>query len=217
MPGTLTTRPHRTRGSWIPRLAGVGIAVLLVGGGLAFYLSSTSTPGKSTAAKSQHRNTAGLSARVLKAQTVGVIDFGPSNDGDPFLNDPDDHPLKLQPAGADVDFVAISVAEVAAGVPQWNADQMADGTVIFIYVPTGQCLSASSNGKLLVLAHCDLGLSQRWRPELQAAALGQAYAEYASAKTGGCLTAPKHPGLAMIAPCGGGNAKSQEIAYWWSA
>ena len=46
---------------------------------------------------------------------------------------------------------------------QRQIDQMADGSEIFIYTPTGQCLTARHGG-LLRLSHCDLSLSQRWRP-----------------------------------------------------
>lgn len=219
MPGPLSMRPHRTKGSWIPRLAGVGVVVVLTGGGLAAYLGSAHQ-----AAPAHHRHAA-LSARVLKAQTVGLIGFGPDDDRDQFANDPDDHPLKLQPVSGGLAFVTISSAELAAGVPMWTANQMADGSDIFIYVPTGKCLNAAHDTGAVTLAHCTLKLSQRWRPLHARTELGQAFAAYANEMTGDCLTAPApnpgrgpaNPGPATLTRCGPARDKTQEIAFWWSA
>jgi hypothetical protein len=210
MPGPLSARPHRTEGSWVPRLVGVGVIVVLAAGGLTAYLATA------THATPPHRHHhAVLSSKVLKVQTVGIIDFGPDNDRDPFANDADDHPLMLRPTRAGMSFVAIPASVLASGVPVWTADQMAGGSQIFIYTPTGQCLTAHHGG--LRLAHCDLSLSQRWRPLDEAISLGQAFAKYASAQTGRCLTAPaKDPGLATLAGCGP-RLKTQEIAFWWNA
>src|SRR5258708_25171254 len=176
VPGPLTTRPHRTRGSWIPRLAGVAVVVVLTAGGLAAYLASAS----STAAP-HHKQRAGLSARVLSAHTVGVIDFGPDDDKDAFTNDPDDHPLQLQPQGTGISFTTITSGELAAGVPSWTANQMADGTVIFIYVPTGKCLTATADGASVTLSHCTLRLSQRWHAVHASSTLSQPVAQDANA------------------------------------
>jgi hypothetical protein len=213
MPGPLTARPHRSKGSRVPRLTGVSVVAVIAVGGLVFYLTSTHH-----VVQHKHHRHAILSAKVLKKQTVGVIDFGPDDDHDVFLNDKDDHPLMLQPGNGGLNFVAIPVSELRAGVPAWTANQMSDGSVIFIYTATGQCLSPASSGGRLRLAHCDLGLSQRWRPVDAAAALGQAFAKYANAETGLCLTAPsKHPGRATLQRCGPPGLKTQEIAFWWSA
>jgi len=92
---------------------------------------------------------------------------------------------------------------------------MADGTDIFIYIPTGQCLTAARNGSL-ELAHCDLGLSQRWRPRHLTTVAGQPIAQFATAG-GNCLTAGSHAGPARLAPCGPAHTKPQEIAFWWIA
>ena len=213
MPGPLSARPHRTEGSWVPRLVGVGVIVVLAAGGLAVYLASAHHP---AAEPPRHRH-AVLSSKVLKVETVGIIDFGPDDDRDPFAHDADDHPLMLQPTRAGVSFVAIPPAELAAGMPVWTADQMADGSEIFIYTTTGQCLTAR-HGDRLRLSHCDLSLSQRWRPLDGATSLGQTFAKYASAQTGRCLTAPqKHPGPATMEACGPARLRTQEIAFWWNA
>jgi hypothetical protein len=214
MPGPLTARPHRTKGSWIPRLTGVGIAVLVAAGILGFYLAKSSPP--SPPASPRGHLSTGLSAKA-RSQPVGIIDFGPDNDRDAFVNDRDDHPLKLQSSGTAVDFVAIPPSEIASGTPQWTANQMSDGTYVFIYTPQELCLTAVGNGQPLRLAHCDLRSAQRWRPAPQQTALGQQYAAYASVSSGDCLTAPRSPGPAMLSPCGGSLAKSQEIAFWWNA
>jgi hypothetical protein len=224
MPGPLSVRPHRTKGSWIPRLAGVGLVVVLAAGALAFYLSSVHHAAGHAKAAPPPRTHPTLSTKVLRAQTVGLINFGPDDDADAFLNDADDHPLKLQPAGSALDFVPIPASELIAGVPLWTADQMADGTVIFIYNPTGQCLSAAASGHALLLVHCDLQLRQRWRPVHPMTELGQPFAAYANAQTGGCMTAATMPGPATPKPgpatleaCGPARTKPQEIAFWWSA
>jgi len=211
MPGPLSARPHRTKGSWVPRLAGVGVIVVLAAGGLIAYLATADH-----AAPPHRHHHAVLSSKVLKVQTVGIIDFGPDDDHDPFAHDADDHPLMLRPTRAGITFEAIPASVLASGVPVWTADQMADGSEIFIYTPTGQCLTAHHGG--LRLSHCDLSLSQRWRPLDEATSLGQTFAKYASAQTGRCLTAPaKDPGLATLADCGPARLKTQEIAFWWNA
>jgi hypothetical protein len=213
MPRRQTARPHRSQGSWIPRLAGVGVVAVLAIGGLVAYLASAHH-----APQHKHHRQTFLSSKVVKKETVGIIDFGPDNDHDAFRGDKDDHPMMLQPGNGGLEFVRIPVAELTAGVPVWTADHMSDGSDIFIYTATGQCLSASAHGDKIALAHCDLGLSQRWRPVDAAAAFGQAYAKYASASNGLCLTAPNaHPGPATLRTCGSANRKAQQITFWWSA
>ncbi|HEX9066805.1 MAG TPA: hypothetical protein VF843_16970 [Streptosporangiaceae bacterium] len=216
MPGPHRARPRRARGSWIPRLAGVAVVAVLAIGGLVAYLVTTHRLG------SHQGNPAGphrtvLSSRVIRAQTAGIIDFGPANDGDQFTTDHDDHPLMLQPGRSGLEFAAIPHAEIRAGVPIWTVDQMAGGSDIFIYSATGQCLTAVA-GTGLRLAHCDLGPSQRWLPQGSQIALGQEYAGYASRLTGRCLTAPDgHPGRATLQVCGNPIPKTQQIAFWWNA
>lgn len=200
----------------------MAVVVVLTAGGLAVYLAS----GRNHSQPAPHRQHLTLSARVLSSQTVGVIDFGPDDDRDAFANDPDDHPLQLQPVGASIRFVTISPAELSAGVPLWTANTMSDGTEIFIYIQSGLCLTAVHGGQAVALSHCTLQLSQRWRPTRVATTLGQPVAQYANAQTGDCLTAPlppahshspANPGPATLSACGPAGDKSQEIAFWWSA
>ena len=215
MPGPLTARPHRSKGSWIPRLTGVGVVAVVAVGGLVAYLASTHHV---TQHHKHHHRRAVLSSKVLRKETVGVIEFGPDDDHDPFAHDADDHPLMLQPSRGNLQFLAIPVAELGAGVPVWTADHMSDGSDIFIYTATDQCLSAGLGPASVGLSRCDLSLAQRWRPVAAAVALGQSVANYANAKTGLCLTAPRQkPGPARLAKCGRARQKTQEIAFWWTA
>jgi hypothetical protein len=208
MPGPHALPSHRTKGSRAPRLAGVAVVVILAGGIVGIYLGS---------AHAQHPVTPKHprpSAKVVSVQTVGVIDFGPDDDGDAWQNDPDDHPLMLLKKGTALDFVDIPREDLSAGTPEWTADQLSDGTEIFIDVTTDKCLSPAGDG--LELTRCDLGTAQRWRPLNAEVVLGQAIAQYANAKTGQCLTAPRKPGRARLAPCGKARTRTQEIAFWWS-
>jgi hypothetical protein len=187
----------------------MGVIVLLAGGGLVAYL------GSQHAARHDH-DVAALSAKVLKVQTIGLVDYGPDDDGDQSSHDPDDHPLMLRLTGAGLAFVPIPKSELIAGVPLWTADQMADGSEIFIYIPTGRCLTAARRDTSLELAHCDLGASQRWHPAHLATVAGQPLAQFATAN-GKCLAARSHAGPARLAQCGPARTKQQEIAFWWSA
>ena len=211
MAGRRSARPYRTKGSWVPRLAGVGTVTVLALAGLVVYLATTHHQHQAT---QKGNGRAALSSRVLKAQNVGIVDFGSK----------EDHPLMLLPQAGRVRFVAIPASGLAAptsgggGVPAWTDNQMADGSDIFIYTPKGECLSAGQASAVVRLAHCDLSPTQRWRPIDAATAHGQAIAKYANAKTGLCLTAPpKNPGPARLAKCGPPGQKTQEIAFWWTA
>jgi hypothetical protein len=221
MPGRRSARPYRTKGSWVPRLAGAGAVAVLALAGLVIYLATTHNQHAATPEGNGHTL---LSSRVLKAQNVGIVAFGPADDGDSFVGSAEDRPLMLLPQAGQVRFVAIPMSALAAptsggaGAPAWTDNQMADGTDIFIYAATGQCLSAGVASASVRLSRCDLSLAQRWRPGDAADALGQSFAKYANAKTGLCLTAPrKQPGPAKLAKCGPPRQKTQEIAFWWTA
>jgi hypothetical protein len=198
MSGPFAASPHHARGSRAPRLAGVAAAVIVAAGVLAFYLSGAHAPHQ--AGHSGRHLT--LSVKVVAVQTVGVID-------------PDDDPLMLADRDKSVDFLTIPSGELSAGTPEWTADQMSDGTEIFIYVPDGKCLTALGIQRVR-LTHCDLGPAQRWQPVNSRVVRGQAIAQYANAWTGGCLTA-RSPGPALLTPCGSARTNTQEIAFWWNA
>lgn len=190
----------------------MGAVVLLAGGGLIVYISSSQRPGPS------HHAAAAQSAKVLQAQTIGLVDVGPYDDGDSAVNDWDDHPMMLRLTSSGLEFVGISRHEISdGGPPLWTADQMADGTEIFIYSPSGQCLAASANGQL-GLEHCNLGRGQRWRAGHPGTAGGLPFDQYANLGTGRCLSAGPKPGAPpQLASCGATHTKPQEIGFWWSA
>lgn len=225
MPGRRAARPYRAKGSWVPRLAGVVVVVLLAVGGLVAYVVSG------------HHNRGGppghdhtvLSSRVLKVQNVGIVDFGPADDGDSFVGSREDHPLMLLWQARRASFVPIPASALAAptsggaGVPAWTDNQMADGSHIFIFTATGRCLAAGrrgagGNATGVSLARCDLSVAQRWRPVDASAAQGQVFSKFKNVLTGTCLTAPQTgPGQATLTKCGPPRMKTQEIAFWWVA
>lgn len=184
----------------------MGAVLVLAGAGLGIYLASAGHG--QPAGPRQHHKHAGHAgpAKVRKAQAVGIIDVGAVS-----------HPLKLRPTTRGVTWIAVTRSEIRAGVPLWTDNQMADGTDIFIYTATGQCLSAGHDPARVRLAHCDLTREQRWRPVDTGTVGGQAFAEYSNASTGGCLTAPGGPGMATLAACGRPRLPTQEIAFWWNA
>ncbi|HKR68772.1 MAG TPA: hypothetical protein VJT16_08040 [Streptosporangiaceae bacterium] len=184
----------------------MAVILVLAVGGLAVYLVMTRHDEPAAHQQNHGSDGAPLSTRVRKAQSVGIIDVRPIR-----------HPLKLLPSARGVGWVAIARSEIRAGVPVWTDNQMADGTDVFIYTATGKCLSAGNAAGTVRLAHCDLTLDQRWRPVYPGMAKGQPFAEYANAKTGGCLTAPGGPGPATLAACGKPRLPTQEITFWWNA
>ena|SRR5579863_5304861 len=213
MPGSRTTPSHRAKGSWTPRLAGVAVVVVLAGGVLAIYLATARQQSPPPAPIHHHEQ----ALKVVKVQTIGVIDFGPDDNGDPGgHSDPSGHPLMLLPEQGKVDFVAIPRAVLISGKAVWTANQLSDNSEIFIYVPNGKCLADTSGGRLM-LTRCGLSPDQRWEPLHQVIVQGQTIAQYKNAATGNCLTAPSHPGLAGTAACGPARSKTQEIAFWWNA
>jgi hypothetical protein len=193
----------------------MAVILVIAGGALGVYLSTAQH--RDQAKHEQQTRPPALSGKVTSVQTVGIVDVGPYDDGDgsAWPKDADDHPLMLMQRASSVDFLDIPATQLSFRTPEWTADQMSDGSEIFIYIPTGKCLSP--NGDHLLLAHCDLGPAQRWRTLYQRVVLGEPVAEYANAKTGACLTAPRKPGQALLAPCGHGREKAQEIAFWWGA
>ena len=184
----------------------MGVVLVLAAGGLVIYLASSHHGQPAARPQRQGHDGHALASKVRKVQAVGIVDVGPLR-----------HPLKLQLTARGVSFVAIARGEVRAGTPVWTENQMADGTDIFIYTATGQCLTAGHDPDKVRLAHCDLTLDQRWRPVDAGMVGGQPFAEYANAKTGDCLTAPGQPGLASLAACRRPTLPTQQLAFWWNA
>jgi hypothetical protein len=159
-----------------------------------------------------------LPTRVVSFQTVGLVvgSTQPGASAGQLSQLVGDH-------GAPT-FSPLGQTQLAQGSPQWTADLMAGNTYIFIYLPTGQCLSATGPAKRLTVAlrHCDLDANQRWR-RMDQAVKSQAhdFYQYANVADGDCLTQhgePLGPAIgATLAPCSPSAPVSQLIAFWWSA
>jgi hypothetical protein len=210
MPGQRHTASPRASGSWLPRLAGLGVVVVLAAGAVTGYLIAFH-PGRP-------HHAAPLPTRVVSFQTVGLV-VGSSQPGSSA-----GQLLQLVGAHGTPAFSPLGQAQLAQGSPQWTADLMAGNTYIFIYLPTGQCLSATGPAKRLTVAfrHCDLDANQRWRRTHQAVkSQAHDFYQYANVADGDCLT--QHgplPGPAFgaaLASCSPSAPVSQLIAFWWSA
>jgi len=124
-------------------------------------------------------------------------------------------------------FGPMPPASLVQGDPQWSADTMADGTLVFIYAPDGRCLAAATRQghPALALRRCNLGAGQRWqRFHASVAADGHLYGQYRNLGTGRCLAAPADPGApsgpAGLVPCAATPvtpATHQLLSLWWAA
>jgi hypothetical protein len=159
-----------------------------------------------------------LPTRVVSYQTVGLVvtDTQPGASSNQLLQLASDR-------GA-LQFSPVAQTQQTQGSPQWTADLMAGTTYIFIYLPTGQCLSAvgTSSQPKLALRHCNLGSAQRWR-RAGAAVLtqGHDFYQYASVSGGDCLTQtgvlPGPVVGASLQPCSSPQSGDQLLAFWWSS
>ncbi|HXW87499.1 MAG TPA: hypothetical protein VEJ42_04505 [Streptosporangiaceae bacterium] len=207
MPGQPRTAGRRTRGSWLPRIAGIGVIVLLAAGGVAAYLVTLHPAAARSAA---------LPTRVVSDQTVGLIaqDAQPHSAG---------QLVQLLGSHTSPDFSLVSLAEQQSGYGQWTADQMADNSYIFIFLPNGDCLGATGRAgqARLVLQRCDLAASQRWR-RVGSGMLAQGHSFYAYANLAdrSCLTEGSElPGRvwgAGLSACAQSAGPDQLVAFWWA-
>jgi hypothetical protein len=210
MPGQRRTVGPRTRGSRVPILIGLGAIVVLAGAGTAAYLVAFHP------ARPVHP--VSLPQKVLGVQTVGLIGEVPPSVSASGL-------VQLLSPQTAPGFTAVQPSEAVSGTPEWTADQMAGGTYIFIYLPTGQCLAsrgpASAPG--LALQHCDLSsLDQRWqRLGTAIVTSGHDFYEWENAGAGKCISqvtaTAGHPGGAALAPCNPARPATELLAFWWSA
>jgi hypothetical protein len=175
--------------------------VLLAGGGAALYV---------LAGRGHAKPVAPLSARVANVQTVGLATPGPAGPPAAEL-------LVASPHG--LAFSAAKPGDLPASYPEWTADQMVGGSYIFIYIATGQCLSAAP-GQAAALERCDLSERQRWnRAYYSTDAAGQDLWQLRNGADGRCLTvgAPAAAGSgAQLERCGTGGSWRQLIAFWSS-
>lgn len=210
MPGQRHSAGPRSRGSWLARLAGISVVILLAAGGVAAYLVELH-PAAPRVARS-------LPTRVLSFQTVGLIAQNAqraSSEG---------QLLQLLGAQENLQFSPVAQAQEQAGSPQWTADLMAGNSYIFIFLPTGDCLAATGSGgrPKLALRHCDLKSAQRWRrTSASVVSQGHDFYQYANLSDGACLTQTgEQSGQAYgaaLAACSPSAPADQLIAFWWSS
>jgi Ricin-type beta-trefoil lectin domain-like len=209
MPGQRSARA-RARGSWALRLAGIGLAVLLAGGGVVAYL--VTEPGQDA------KHDAGPSVRVASVQTVGLASPGPAGQAGPGTA-----PELLLAGPRGLTFAPAKPTALPAGFPEWTADQMVGGGYVFIYTSTGRCLAVTP-ARAAVLQRCDLSDRQRWTREYHSTdATGQNYWQLRNDADGRCLTVGSPvassggaaPGARLeLQRCGTGGSWRQLIAFW---
>lgn len=210
MPGQRHSAGPRSRGSWLARLAGISVVILLAAGGVAAYLVELH-PIAARVAKS-------LPTRVLSFQTVGLIAQNAQRASSVGQL------LQLLGAQENLQFSPVAQAQEQAGSPQWTADLMAGNSYIFIFLPTGDCLAATgSDGRpKLALQHCDLKSAQRWRrTSAGVMSQGHDFYQYANLADEACLTQTgEQSGQgygAALAACSPSAPADQLIAFWWSS
>ncbi|HXZ66606.1 MAG TPA: hypothetical protein VEH05_17845 [Streptosporangiaceae bacterium] len=207
MPGQRRTAGRRTRGSWLPRIAGIGVIVLVAAGGVAAYLVTLHPAGARSAA---------LPTRVVSDQTVGLIVQHPQPRSAGQL-------VQLLGSHASPEFSPVSLAEQQSGSGQWTADLMAGNSYIFIFLPNGDCLGAAGRAgrARLVLQRCDLAANQRWRRVGPGTlALGHSFYAYANLADRSCLTeGGQLPGPVWgtdLSACARSAPPDQLVAFWWA-
>jgi hypothetical protein len=210
MPGQRRTARPRTRGSRLPTLAGLGAIVVLASAGAAAYVLAFHP------AKPRHVDV--LPSKVVNFQSVGLVgEPAQSGGGSPKL-------VQLLGSQNGPTFSPVQQSAQVNGLPEWTADLMQGGTYIFIYLPTGQCLTSTGPASRTVLQvqRCDLRLQQRWRrlgnPVVQG---GHDFYQFANAASGKCLAqvsvSASQPGGAGLAACDPARPVSQLLAFWWTA
>jgi hypothetical protein len=184
-------------------LAGIGVIVVLAGGAVAGYLVTLHPLGARATT---------LSSRVVSAQTVALV-------AETAQSGPASQLVQLLGRRETPRFSPVSQAERQTGSGQWTADLMSGGSYIFIFLPSDTCLGASGpTGRArVVLQHCDLQASQRWR-RLGAATLaqGDSFYRYTNLADRSCLTeGSEQPGSVWAAGLSGctATATSQLIAF----
>jgi hypothetical protein len=209
MPGQRRSTRQRASGSRLARLTGISVAILIAGGAVTAYLVAMH-PAK--------RQPPPLPTKVLSFQTVGLIARAaqPGSSSRKLL--------QLLGPGDAPQFSTLGPAEQQAGSPQWTADLMAGNTYIFIYVPTGHCLTAAgpAHQPRLTLEHCDLAAQQRWRRTRAPVQFQQHdFYQYANVGDASCLTETGQlPGPvygAALQSCSAGSPASQLIGFWWAS
>lgn len=186
----------RVRGSWAARLTGAGLAILLAGVGVAAYLIVGGNRASQDASE--------LPTRVLGTQAVGLVNPGPAG---PSSASPASDMLLATGAG-------LVFSDNGQAGSNWTADQMAGGTVIFIYLPDGRCLG-SSRGSGVALQACNLQAGQRWvQRHPVTGADGLQYWQLHNLSDERCLTAVAAAGAASPAQAGARMEGCQATPGW---
>ena len=166
------------RGSWALRVGGTALVIVAAAAVTsALLLAHSGVQARKDAATK-------LSRKVTSALTVGLYNPGPPPS-------PGQRPLRqmLDAQSGLLTFTAARDAGTQHSLERWTADKMSDDSYIYIFVPSGQCLTASAHNLAAVfLAKCDLGVTQRWhRVQLGFLSTGLYYWELRSQLNGRCL------------------------------
>lgn len=203
MPGQRHTARPRAEGSWQPRLAGLAAIVIVALAGTVAYLLAFH-PGTD-------RQPSPPPSRVASTQTVGLLAQVGSGQ--------DSSMIQLLSTRRQPGFVPVDLAQQQDGQAEWIADAMTDGSYIFIYLPTSECLG--STGARLTVQRCNLSSRQRWRRLGNGVAEdGHDFYQYANVADRKCISRAASSGsgnyAAGLAACGSAPA-SQLLAFWWVA
>ena len=121
------------RGSWALRVGGTALVIVAAAAVTSALLLAHSgvQARKDTATK--------LSRKVTSALTVGLYNPGPA----PAQGQ---RPLRqmLDAQSGLLTFTAALDAGTQHALERWTADKMSDNSYIYIFVPSGQCLTASA-------------------------------------------------------------------------
>jgi Ricin-type beta-trefoil lectin domain-like len=195
----------------MPRLAGIGLAVLLAAGGTAAYLllPTTAHAGRHAAARPPARVQTKLAVTIATARMA----LRPGARTVPEI---------LVGTSAGLAFTAVAPGSAALGIPAWTADQMTGGGYVFVDVALGECLAEPVAGSTAAtLRQCDLGAGQRWQRRFgSAAAAGHLYWQLRNAADGLCLTvgaavsgSAKGPFAALVERCGEPQPSRQLVTF----
>jgi hypothetical protein len=141
------------RGSWGLRVGGTALVIVAAAAVTSALLLAHS------GVQARKDATPKLSRKVTSALTVGLYNPGPATAQHP-------RPLRqmLDSQAGLLIFTAALDPATQHALERWTADKMSDDSYIYIFVPNGQCLTASAHNLAAVfLAKCDLGATQRWR------------------------------------------------------
>jgi Ricin-type beta-trefoil lectin domain-like len=200
-------RHQRSRAprAWVFGTAGVAAALAAIG--VVVMLLTSGSPAASPTP---------LATDITSSQAVGLANLGPL----PAGTGPAGAETLLSRSQARLTFTPSGGGDTVQPGQQWQADQMGGGAYVLVFTPDGQCLTAAatSHGATARLAHCALGLSQRWaHPYLGTDRAGRGYWQLRSAADGRCIavSGPQSNGGAGVAmqPCSSSMAWQQLINF----